>query len=431
MCPLYRSLQYLYPEPIVGDKKILSAFLYYGYIPHIPQDINEQDWLTTKEESTVISKPVTEAFLINEGVQKLKQLFTHSDKGLQVILLSGGLDSRAILGGLIESGFRDQLVTVTFGVPGTWDYRIGRLVAQHANVRHYNFDLRDIVIKQEALEETARKLNQWMWLFDAFFIRQLYEQFGTEPTYWSGFMGDPLSGSHVTKQPSQSWQIALQRFARRNKFCRSLDLRMPGFDPTSVLPQSPICDPCQLGYDDQLDFFLRQFGYIKQIVLPNRYNTRTPFLRPEWTDFVLNLPHHLRYNQYLYKKILYRTYPDLFSLPTKTNYGLPICSPTAAVWLRRQFSRAYSGLRRHIYPQFWSIHPAENYIDFDRQIRENDHLKKLIYINIKSLKERLKATWIDLDVLWHRHQLGQANNGRVLTLLASLEIYLKLGETTR
>ena len=51
-----------------------------------------------------------------------------------------------------------------------------------------------------------------------------------------------------------------------------------------------------------------------------------------------------------------------------------------------------------------------------------------LYGNIQNLKLRGVIDWIDIDALWNQHQRGQANHGDALTLLASLEINLKVQE---
>ena len=67
-------------------------------------------------------------------------------------------------------------------------------------------------------------------------------------------------------------------------------------------------------------------------------------------------------------------------------------------------------------------------IDFDWGLRERDDLKTLVYENIQDLKRRGVVDWLDIDGIWSRHQRKQANHANALTLLASLEINLKVKE---
>lgn len=120
-----------------------------------------------------------------------------------------------------------------------------------------------------------------------------------------------------------------------------------------------------------------------------------------------------------------KAYPDLFSLPTKTNFGLPLEAPKWQRELRRYRLHARSVLNKFIPGGPWGINPMINYIDFDRGLRERKDLKRVIYENIQDLKKRKIVEWIDIDNIWKRHQNKIANHADALIILASLEINLK------
>jgi hypothetical protein len=205
-------------------------------------------------------------------------------------------------------------------------------------------------------------------------------------------------------------------------------LTQPGFRPKDVLPQSPLLAQSYLNYDEQIDFAIRQECCVKRIVLHKGYECRTPFLDPDWVSFILSVPHRYRENQYLYREILKRAYPKLYSIPTKTNLGLTLTASKRRVQIRRLSLRARSYARRYLPGVSWSVHPMTNYIDFERGLREREDLKTVIYENIQDLKRRTIVDWIDIDDLWNRHQRRQANCAEALKLLASLEINLKVSE---
>ena len=114
------------------------AFLHYGYLPD--PNVKIPEYLKKWEEDREILINESELlphFLIQKGVKILSSVFREmlsSCSGLQILPLSGGLDSRAILGGLLENLERDQIQVVTFGSPGTWDYDIGLLVVSKFNL---------------------------------------------------------------------------------------------------------------------------------------------------------------------------------------------------------------------------------------------------------------------------------------------------------
>jgi hypothetical protein len=331
------------------------------------------------------------------------------------------------LGGLLEAGLKDQIVAVTFGTPGTLDYEIGRTVAHHVGVQHEPIDLTQIRLSQESLDRTAREVGHWMWLFDAFYNRLICRRFGKDATYWSGYLGGSLSGVHLYSESSDSWDVALDRFKEKNRFCTSVDLSPPGFDPRTVLPQAPLLEHHHLSYGEQLNCIIRQLVYTGPTVVPKHYHYRVPFGCPAWVRFILNVPHRYRQYQYLYKKVLRQAYPELFSLPTKNRLGLPLSAPSWQWHLRRAllFSRITA---RHLFPGGpWGILPVENYIDFDRALRSREDVRTLAYENIEALDQRGVVDWIDVQSLWDRHQRGRANHWNALTLLASLEVCLRTG----
>jgi len=119
----------------------------------------------------------------------------------------------------------------------------------------------------------------------------------------------------------------------------------------------------------------------------------------------------------------------LFSFPSKTNYGLGLNAPRWKCQLHRLLVRArYSVAHRFFPSSSWSVHPATNYIDFDKGLRERDDLKTVVYESLQDLKRRDIVGWIDIDGIWTRHQQNIGNYSDALTLLASLELNLKAQE---
>jgi hypothetical protein len=415
---------------MLDDMTSINAFLYFGYVPS--PDLSLPAWLDGIEDRRRGEPAGREDLpsLIAEGVSLLKKIFQDTLAGrstAHVVPLSGGLDSRAILGGLLENVESREIQAVTFGSPGTWDYEIGREVARAAGVRCETIDLSSQAWSWDAsaLVKTAGRMAAPAWVFDAHVNRQIPERFGAANVYWSGFMGDPLSGSHLLARDSIAWDQSQRRFVEHNRLSASLDLTRPGFDPRQVLPPSPLPGGDGLCYDEQLDFAVRQECLIRRIVLPAGYEYRTPFLHPEWGCFMLNAPRPYRQGQYLYKEILKAAYPRLFSLSTKANLGLPL---DASAWRRqaRILKLAVRGLARRIAPGLcYSISPGLNYIDVNRDLRRRKDLQATVGGSIRDLKKRGVVDWIDPEDVWQKHQRGQGNHADALILLASLEVLLK------
>lgn len=416
----------------MGDMSAIYAYLHFGYVPDSHSNLFDLLGDLKDGKFLSLSLPKKERELLEMGVSILRKILREtvieSDTGgIHVVPVSGGLDSRAILCGLIENVDKRRIQAVTFGSPGALDYEIGGMVARIAGVQHEHIDLSSADWKWslEAFTRTALQNDRPIWLFDSYVNRSVAERFGRHCVYWSGFMGDPLSGSHLLAKDSDSWEEARLRFVQRNRFCRSLRLIPKEVNPETYLPDSAFISPELLSYDEQLDFAIRQQCWIRYIVMPKGYNYRAPFLHPEWVCFILSLPRCYRINQRFYKKMLLLAYPEIFSLPTKVKLGLPLGASRYSVEMRKLAVKFNAFSMRTL--KIKRFNPLINYVDFDWALREREDLKTLVYEGICGLKKRRLLTWIDLDTLWQAHQQGKRNFADALTLLSSLEINLRAG----
>jgi hypothetical protein len=350
--------------------------------------------------------------------------------GEYLLPLSGGLDSRGILGGLLENVERSRIQMVTFGVPGAWDFEIASQVARWAGVEITRVDLTRMDWDTGALVQFAGQLEYPIHLFEAYPFSQVFAHLDDDKVFCSGFMGDPLAGSHLPAGESPNWAQARSHFVDSNRAVRSLDLTAKDYVPADCLPELPMADPRLIGFDDQLDFGVRQSCYTQSIVLPTAHRSLMPFLYPEWVALMLKAPRRDRQNEWLYKEILKAAYPGLFALPTKTNRGLPLDAPWRRSQMRRAVLKARSIGRRLVPANFWGTDPRVNYIDFDRGLREDASLRAVVRENLQDLKKRGIVDWIDVTAIWLGHQDKRGDFADALTLLASLEIYLKAQEGT-
>ena len=208
-------------------------------------------------------------------------------------------------------------------------------------------------------------------------------------------MGEAAAGAHLPSRPSQTWEQAKSRFSVMNRFVRSMTLSPPWFDFLDGLPHAPFA-ASWLCYDDQLDFGIRQQYYIKPVVLQGGYRHCTPFVCPEWLNFILSVPRCHRVHQHLYKEILKAAYPRLFALPVKNNLGLPLHAPRWRNALRKGVLRVKAAARRYVPGVNWPASPGLNYIDFDRDLRQRQDLQTVVYENIQDLKRRGIVDWIEI-----------------------------------
>ncbi len=420
-------------SPGSTDPHIIKAFLHYGYVPWAGEGTTRSsmvNWESVTGDPSLTG--MGEAALVREGVRRLKALFVQPRGITHVVPLSGGLDSRAILAGLLDAGMRDQVVAVTFGIPGSWDYELGSRVARELNVAHELIDLRSVKVDGTVLRETASTGGGWTFLFDVVYNRDMSSRFGDSAAIWIGYLGDPVAGSHLPPQPSATWEEACQRFARWNTFVRSTVLTPPNFSPVEALPRLPLLAGSVLDYDEQLDFYLRQEQYVARVVIAPGCDVRLPFLKTAWLEFFYGVPRQLRLNKQLYRRILLEAFPKAFSLPTVERSGASL----GASLFTSATRGALSGLRRQLDRRLWhrgeppslsrwwerrGIYRNINYLDFRRQIREAGALAETISSSLASLAGKGLVPWLDLDRLWTETKLGRADHGDALALLTALD----------
>lgn len=338
-----------------------------------------------------------------------------------VVPLSAGLDSRAVLGGLLAHPVvaPQRIHAVTFGSPGTWDFELGRRVAATADVERSALDLTAETFdwSPEAIRAYARTRECPGGVVDGYVNAVASSVAGEDAVVWSGFMGDPSAGGHQPADPCETWAGARAHFATAEG--RPGDLARPEFDPRSVLPEEPYLPRRCLSYEEQLDFAHRQQCLVAPTVL-SAGDVRTPFLAGPWLSFSLNLPPHHRRRRSLIIDVFSAAFPELFSLPTDARAGYPPTAGRVLPTLRRAGLRAKARATALLGVPY--THPGTNYLDFEAALRSGP-LRPLAESCVAALAERPVAEWLAPRRLWADHLAGADRHEELLVVLA-LELYL-------
>lgn len=399
----------------------LNSFFLFGYYidytnPNLKFDfsrINKEKFLCFSEQDLIEKGSELWDAAINKSFQ---------NKQTSVVPLSGGLDSRAILGGLLECTDARNINTYTFGTPGTLDYNIGNYIAKKVGTRHTSYPLTKHLFTLEEELQFSKMTNHQTVLFHHPPITEIINSFSNNKV-WSGFMGDPLTGSHLSINSSITFDEAISRFINKNIFSKTINVHTDS-DISSPIKhylstQTNDYDE-KLSFDDWLDFNYRQLKYVEPHVLMKGFKYITPFTDKNLFSFFLSLSDEYRYSQRLYKKILISKYPRLFSYKTKINCGLSLHT-NKHLLLAHKLLKYYKKHSRYF------IDPDTNYIDFNEGIRNRNDIKKIIYENVMDLKERKILELFNYDEIWKNHINKKGNYADVLIVLASLEIHLKAG----
>lgn len=334
-----------------------------------------------------------------------------------LVPISGGLDSRAILAGLLEHTEAKNIYTYTFGTPNTFDYDIGNYVAKKIGTNHTSFELTQYTFNQKELENISKRVDFQTILFHHAPVWEVDKKFeGCQN--WCGFMGDPLAGSKLLSEPSLSIEVAKKQFIKKNSYVSSVDLTN-GVNFEELI-EANLIEKSLLTLDEQLDFQNRQVKYIAPHVLMQGYEYKKPFLYQPWIDFMLSVPNSFRIDESLYRRILLYSFPKEFSYKTKTNFGLPLGVSRNAIFAKRVVDKLLRMAKL-------SSGKGINYLDFNEKIRTKKDLRDVIISNVMDLKNRKLIDWIDIEDILNNHLASKGNYADALIVLASLEIHLKSG----
>lgn len=404
------------------DERALSTYLHYGYFPRVPEGFRELPWARVRRAEVLPPGSVAREELVERGLAAMRAACADPGPGLHVVPLSGGIDSRFLLAVLLRLVPRENLRTVTFGVPGALDFDLAGRVARAAGVAHERLDLGGLRVTRAELEATARRAP-WGFVFEAHFNHEIPRRFGADATYWSGIMANVTIGKDLDF-PETSWAASCREFAGRSRLLRGRALVAPGFDPAGVLPEEPIVADSALAHLEQLYAFLRFPGRLDAALLASGHRWRTPFRAPPWVDFMLRVPRELRADPGFYRAIAARSDPALFALPTKNDLGLV---PAAGALRRRVRGLRHKLVRRlnRLVPgRTRLVNPSLNYADLDGELRTDGDLGREITAAVEALARRGWIDWLDPLELLARHRARRENLGEHLALLASLELHL-------
>jgi len=365
-----------------------------------------------------------------------------------VLQLSGGFDSRAILAALLECRPAGSILAVTLGTPGTFDYELGRLVAEAAGVRHRAID---ITGPKDYEQEYLRKAIDidgtgdvfWGFLSDYDPLAELTSELIV------GLMGGVLSGKHagrnaLAERPADEKEALEPELAHRRFTPLQTVSRLCGMTVADCQDRIlALMAGCNEGNAHRLsgnfclvwDFVNRQTPYVQPLVCKLRETFRylAPFLDNDLVDFILRVPLRWRTGQRLWRRMYVERFPALAALPTKNLKGRPLLESWPG-WLGWKLARV---LRRQVETLSFGAFPLASAhreqmrrrcvqnLDYDRLLRESALLRTMVEAKLGRLAERGVLDGDTIQALWAEHVSGEAGHVPALVALASIELVLE------
>lgn len=279
-----------------------------------------------------------------------------------LIPLSGGFDSRYVLGTALELVSPSRITTMTFGQRGSYDFEIGKLVAKTAGVRHLAYPLTADNYAEKNLRANCLDTDgQIFFTTEApVEIYQSLAEYGK--IILSGYVGDAIMGDRLRHDvPVNRKDISI------------LDARVNRGDPLihyladELIQSSFYYDN---GFDSSIDpfelwYFMNHFTkYTNYCIFKNRehFTYISPFIDYNFIDYILNLPREMRFNRDLYFSWLRKHFKTLADLPCSYCRGVSLSSSAEKKYIAHQWD--------HILRYGFGINRSANKIDLFRYRRD-------------------------------------------------------------
>jgi asparagine synthase (glutamine-hydrolysing) len=360
------------------------------------------------------------------------------------VFLSGGLDSRTIVGFL---GGKARATTLTFGAPGCRDVLLAGRVADRAETEHHWFPLDNgRWVIDHAADHMAATEGFHGW-HHAHGITVLESARALVDACLSGWDGGTILGGSINHYRDAGYRHVTERELMANfhrGFCR--DFTWPGLsdeeaDTLLDTPEGRRLRPlardaletelaATRGYraDVRGDFFyinqvVRRSLQMQVVLVRSALPVACPFFDYRLIEFLYSLPEAIRTNPAFRKEVLTRRAPRLAAIPRDRDLRLPHTSP----WRHRPHAlaqRAKSWLHRRVAPIF--AEPPSLYADYEGYLRHDlrEWAEDLLLAPRTLLSDLVNPRAV--RELWARHLSGRElwTIGKIAPLM-TLELLLR------
>jgi asparagine synthase (glutamine-hydrolysing) len=384
-------------------------------------------------------------------VEELKHLMiqsvkrqTHNETDRLLFPLSGGLDSRWILG--VSNYLRiNPLVTYTMGEKTSEDIIYATKVAEKLNTEHYTFTIDPTEIWKNA--------EKFSWISDGMSMIYGPIQSFTPVMFFkdkrnvivASQMCDAIFGSTLARKriknlagekklnmKSGSFLInifnlfsdeILRRIFCKDYFNKIKDLYQE--TPSRYLSDNEA--PIHIYYKLLMNEHGRRGTLGGNLVTNLFYRTRMPSYDYDLIEFAFNLPLGLRIDQYIYRRAFWEIFPELSKIPREGN-NLPITAGKLKLRLMEYSNMIVKKLRNTPMEMILCRIPQLNrpaYVMYDKWFRKELKNRVEQFIFSKRLIERKIFKTDGLEDLFFEHFTGKFNHSHLIWQIINLEYFYR------
>jgi len=348
--------------------------------------------------------------------------------------LSGGLDSRMLLGFLCDGQLKMPLRTYTFGVLRCDDARIAQELARATATQHQFFELRPDYLLNLA-PDGIKLLDGMGSIVHMHALANLKIQARQVQVLYTGFLADYLINPEIRREWLANYDdettgkfiyedinILFRDTNWDDLYTKSFQSQFSkefNFDFRARVAEAR--SSLLADWRDRFDLCQRQRRFAKQgdELLRSQVVCRTPFADNDLVEFALSVPPGLRLDRFLFKEALVHLFFDLAKIPwDKTGFPLVPCGrdlylriDQQARWQLRKYGFKWISDRKH-----------RGYTNYDTWMRTALRSWVEEILLSKRAMERGYFNPSFIHRLVSSHMAGK-NHSRELGMLLSIELW--------
>lgn len=247
-----------------------------------------------------------------------------------LLLLSGGIDSRILLGNLLAEG-KDDIALATYSAPETDGDETNTAVAiansLNLPIQQYQLYMSDfIATSQEAVARSDGRVE----VIDAPQLFQIWDLLSKQ--FDTVFKGDECFGWHASVESTdaalnRNFLFRLSQMSRLQDWAQpeKLDLIKKEINTTLTNLVKHSKEKNLLDTKDKIYYEQRIGNYVNPFtgILLRNFEQARPLIDEDVVDFIKTLPLNLRDNKLFLQHLLDRRYPKLSKIPMASRYSMP------------------------------------------------------------------------------------------------------------
>jgi len=371
----------------------------------------------------------------------LQAIERHVNDGLRITVpLSGGLDSRTILGSIRREYY--PINTVTFGTEDMDDVKIAKRVSDTLGTNHHYLEIvpEDIInsakrivnitdgmisflhstgnMKLELIRDYTDVCLDGMQPFGSFFTP--FAIFKTKDKLLiADYLFRPLSTKMAKSLFIGSYYKKIRDYPR--EIIRSISRKCKFTSASSIIDYSIATQ------------YVRRFVNYGNLVKRTHMEIRSPFFDNVLVDFITNTPPHERRYQYLYARTFSRLFPELSKIPWEKT-GLPVdatntfAKMTLCLIKKRLKKKIQIVDKRPTYNKYSKTSSVNLFSKYTQWSRENENLINFIGSTLLDAKAHSRSILNikAVERVLEDHTKGKCNHIELISRLLTFELWNQL-----